>query len=215
VRRFYLDHFRHHGRFYLAALCGLAVGGLLFGTDAQIRIALGGVTFFIAYLASTTWLARSLAAADLRKKAEIEDEGIAVIVLITLTAIVLSLVSLGRLLVSSGNELWLLVAIANVPLGWATFHTVMAFHYAHIFYSKSAEPGRKSKDAGGLEFPQTKEPRISDFVYYSFVVGMTMQVSDVSAASRQMRNTTLVHSVVAFFFNTVIIAFAVSVLASG
>ena len=113
--------------------------------------------------------------------------------MITLAAISLSLGSLVLLLGNDQRSGWLLVpAVANVPLGWATLHTIMAFHYAHLFFTKSDE-GDKRRDSGGLEFPKTKEPCFGDFLYFSFVVGMTAQTSDVDLTSRAMRNTTVVH----------------------
>ena len=63
----------------------------------------------------------------------------------------------------------------GAPLGWFMLHTMMAFHYAYLFYSEP--PGKEG--GGGLVFPDTKEPGAADFLYYSFVVGMTAQVSDV------------------------------------
>ncbi len=212
------EHFRHHRRFYLAFLGGLAVGGAVAGVGPGVRIAFGGNTFFALYLVSTAWVARGVTVSDLRKKASFEDEGIGLIAITTVAAIVLSLGALGLQLGSGEVTGWHLIpAIVNVPLGWATLHTVMAFHYAHIFYSESDEAetdeARKScHDTGGLEFPKTQEPSMLDFVYYSFVVGMTAQVSDVQTTSREMRRTTVVHGVISFFFNTVILAFAVNVL---
>jgi uncharacterized membrane protein len=211
-----LDHLRHHSRFYISVICGILVWLQPLGRESGIRIPLAGVTFFLIYLASAFLAARELTVVDLRAKSKLEDEGIAVIVLITLAAIALSLGSLGLLLGSGGADGWrLLPAVANVPLGWATLHTVMAFHYAHLFYSEPDDPKGKHRDTGGLEFPKTGEPSIFDFIYYSFVVGMTAQVSDVDTTSREMRNTTIVHGIVSFFFNTVILAFAVNVVTRG
>ena len=210
------DHFRHHGRFYLSVLSGVAVGLLPIGELVGIRISLAGATFFLIYLVSSAVLARSLTTEDLRKKATFEDEGIVVIFLVTLAAISLSLGSLVLLLSSDQRNGWLLVpAVVNVPLGWATLNTIMAFHYAHLFYARPNEKGVQARDTGGLEFPKTKEPSVSDFAYFSFVVGMTAQTSDVDVTSREMRNTTLVHAVVSFFFNTVILALTVNVVAGG
>jgi len=88
----------------------------------------------------------------------------------------LSLGSLAILLSETTSPGWrLLPAAANVPLGWGTLHTVMTFHYAHLFYSKNADAETEARDSGGLEFPKTDEPSILDFVYYSFVIGMTSQ----------------------------------------
>ncbi len=210
------DHFRHHRRFYLAFLGGLAVGGAAVGVDPGVRVALGGNVFYALYLVSTFWVERTLTVTDLRKKASFEDEGIALIAVVTLAAIVLSLGSLAILLSERTSPGWRLVpAVANVPLGWATLHTVMAFHYAHLFYSRGADGTKKPHDSGGLTFPNTAEPAILDFVYYSFVIGMTAQVSDVETTSQPMRRTTTVHGVISFFFNTVILAFAVNVVTRG
>jgi uncharacterized membrane protein len=65
------------------------------------------------------------------------------------------------------------------------------------------------------EHRETEEPSIFDFIFYSFVVGMTAQVSDVDTTSGEMRNTTIMHGVVSFFFNTAILAFAVNVVTRG
>ncbi len=219
MSHFDFGHFRHHNRFYLALLIGILVTVIPVGGGAGFHVALGGITFYVFFLVSSAWIARSLTVDDLRRKASFEDEGIAVIAIVTLATIALSLTSLARLLANTDGNSWLLlVAIANVPLGWATLHTVMAFHYAHLYYSASddAENEKDKKgDARGLEFPKTEQPSILDFIYYSFVVGMTAQVSDVEASSQTMRRTTVIHGVTSFFFNTVILAFTVNVVTRG
>jgi len=211
-----LGHFRHHIRFYVSVLCGVAVWLMPLSHGAGTRVSLGGATFFLIYLVSTSLLARSLTTDDLRRKANLEDEGIVLIVLITLALIGLSIGSLVLLLASGPPDGWVIIpAIANVPLSWATLHVIMAFHYAHLFYSPPDKATATEPQTGGLEFPRTEEPCVSDFVYFSFVVGMTAQTSDVDVTGRQMRKATLVHAVVSFFFNTVILALAVNVLAGG
>src|SRR5262249_29137790 len=156
---------------------------------------IGGAVFFAIYLASAALLAHRSTTDVLRRKASMEDEGIVVIVLITLAIIALSIGSLMLLLESGNQSGWTLIpAVLNVPLGWATLHTVMAFHYAHLFYSPPGESeARDAKQTGGLEFPRSDEPGISDFLYFSFVVGMTAQTSDVDVTSREMRRATLTH----------------------
>jgi uncharacterized membrane protein len=91
-------------------------------------------------------------------------------------------------------------------MGWFMLHTMMAFHYAYLFYSEPA----KEKGGSGLLFPDTGQPGVADFLYYSFVIGMTAQVSDVQVCSTRIRRATLAHSIVSFFFNTVLIAMAVN-----
>jgi uncharacterized membrane protein len=92
-------------------------------------------------------------------------------------------------------------------LGWLVLHTVMAFHYADVHYFDDPDCVGDEKD---LAFPGDRDPGPWDFLYYSFVVGMTAQVSDVQVLTTEMRKLTLFHGVVSFFFNTVFIAMAVN-----
>jgi uncharacterized membrane protein len=85
-------------------------------------------------------------------------------------------------------------------------------HYAHLFYDP-AERKDAGKIRGGLEFPETKEPDYWDFVYFSLVIGMTCQVSDVQVTARQMRHLVAAQGVIAFFYNTVVVALAVNIAA--
>jgi uncharacterized membrane protein len=146
----------------------------------------------------------------MRKSASDEDEAIGVILLILLACICVSLAAIFSLLNGAGQRdaLHLGLLLPSVPLGWLTLHTVLAFHYAHLFY---APAGRRTKGAGGLGFPGTKEPTAWDFLYFSFTVGMTAQVSDVEVSDPAQRRLVLWHSVVSFFYNTGILALAVNV----
>jgi uncharacterized membrane protein len=93
-------------------------------------------------------------------------------------------------------------ALAAAPLGWATLQVLAAFRYAHLYHAPEPD--------GGLAFPGTAKPGIWDFVYFSFVVGMTAQTADVAITTTQLRRVVLTHSIGAFFFNTVILAMAVN-----
>ena len=204
-------HVRHHSRFYLAAALGLVVWWLVRSFPLPVRLPVAGTAFFGTYLVSMIGTAVRTTPDQMRERAALKDEGIAIIVLLTLAAVGLSLGSIFSLLNAPAkpDTLHILLALTCVPLGWTTLHTVMAFHYAHLFYA--AHPSRELADAGGLVFPETKEPSSWDFLYYSFVVGMTAQVSDVQVATTPMRQITLGHGVVSFFVNTVILALAVNV----
>ena len=81
-------------------------------------------------------------------------------------------------------------------------------------YLRASNAGRvesRGRDAGGLKFPGTDQPHAWDFMYYSFVIGMTAQVSDVMVLTTLIRQLTLAQAVISFFFNTVLIALAVNV----
>lgn len=101
----------------------------------------------------------------------------------------------------------LAVAVASVVLSWLFLCAMFAVHYAHGYYG---DFGDKHK---GLEFPETPEPDYWDFAYFSTVIGMTFQVSDVQITSDYLRRVVLLHSVIAFFFNVFIIAITVNIVA--
>ncbi|MCY1367323.1 hypothetical protein D9M69_542520 [compost metagenome] len=88
-------------------------------------------------------------------------------------------------------------------------HTIYAFHYAHRYYIDRKDHASD----GGLDFPGKEAPDYFDFMYYAYVIGMTSQVSDVQATSHEMRRITLVHSVLAFAFNMLVLALSVNVVA--
>jgi uncharacterized membrane protein len=105
----------------------------------------------------------------------------------------------------------LVLTLGTVIFSWMLVHTVFGLRYAHAFYGDSDEVGQ-DRHAGGLEFPGERMPDYFDFAYFSFVIGMTCQVSDVQITSRRMRRLALTDSVLSFGFNTVILALAVSSL---
>jgi len=205
-----LQHIRHHGRFYGAALVGLVLWLAAWALHWPLPPLIGGEAFFVIYLALMARFAIRITPEGLRRRAAVEDEGIPIIILLALAAVVQSLAAIFALLARAGrpDASDLALAIASVPLGWLTLHTIVAFHYAHLFY---ATKGEDARDAGGLDFPGTKEPGAWDFLYFSFVVGMTAQVSDVTVHAAGMRRLVLGHSIVSFFYNTVLLALAVNV----
>jgi uncharacterized membrane protein len=201
------SHFAHHGRFYACALLGALVY-LISGTLAQpVRWLASGDTFFLAYVAIMAFVAARITPEALDAKAEVEDEGIALVVLVSLVMIGFCCFSIITLLhqKTALEPFALALAVLGAPLGWFMLHMMMAYHYAYLFYS---EPGKKA--GSGLDFPRCAEPGAADFLYFSFVVGMTAQVSDVQVTSTRIRRTVLGHGIVSFFFNTVLIAMAVN-----
>jgi uncharacterized membrane protein len=194
------------------------------GGSFSLRLVMAGDAFFAAYLVFSAWAAIGATTHHLRRAASNEDEGVLAILLLTFFAVSLCLAAIFALLDQQRDSKaalatgpWMVgIAVASVLLAWLTSHTVMAFRYAHLYYSpdEASGPGGAS-DARGLDFPGTDEPKIWDFFYYSFVVGMTSQVSDVQASSARMRRATLIHSMASFLFNTVILALAVNIAVNG
>lgn len=108
----------------------------------------------------------------------------------------------------------ILLATGTVICSWTLLHTIFALHYAHLFYRRNDDDRGGDEPGDGLEFPNTKRPDFLDFTYFSFVIGMTFQVSDVQITSPAIRRLALVHGLLSFLFNTVILALAIN-LASG
>ncbi len=148
----------------------------------------------------------------IRYRAALQDEGqIVILALTTLTA----LVSLGGIMAElaaakalMGHHEWQHISLAGmtVVLSWTFLHTMFAVRYAHEYYTPSAHEG-----AHGLEFPGHEPPDYWDFMYYSFVIGTACATADVNVTSKGMRRTTTLHCIVAFFFNTTILALTVNI----
>ena len=104
------------------------------------------------------------------------------------------------------------LAVVTVALSWTMVHTLFALHYAYQFYSAplcvQSEPAKRP-----LIFPGEELPDYYDFAYFSFVIGMTCQVSDVQISSSDMRRLALVHGLISFAFNTAILAMFVNIIA--
>jgi uncharacterized membrane protein len=211
-----LKHIRHHGRFYLALAIGAALFLLTHGAEMPLRLAAAGDAFYGVYLLAVALHAPHGTAHLLRRRATYEDEGIILIVLLTVAAIGLSVTALIWLLSAKGqpDALTFVLAILSVPLGWLTLHTVAAFHYGHLYYARDGQKNGSSRDAAGLSFPDTEEPASWDFLYFSFVIGMTAQVSDVQVLTMPMRRLVMFHGIVSFFYNTVLLALSVNIVVS-
>jgi len=102
------------------------------------------------------------------------------------------------------------LAIGAIASSWILVHTVFTLRYAHLYYGNDI---KQKKPPGGLDFPNEPEPDYLDFAYFSFVIGMTSQVSDVAIGAKTMRRTALAHGVLSFGFNAIIIALTVGGLA--
>jgi uncharacterized membrane protein len=166
------------------------------------------VTFYLV-LAYTMMFRSNLA--YIRRNAVLQDDGRFLILLVTalgafasIAAIVFELGASQR----SGPQLAL--ATLTIALSWATVHTTFALHYAHDYY-RGAKPG-------GLQFPsgdQHDHADYWDFVYFSFVIGMTAQVSDVGITDKTIRRTATAHGIISFVFNTALLALMVNIAASA
>jgi uncharacterized membrane protein len=147
----------------------------------------------------------------MKKNASIQDEGAFGILVLAVAAAIASLGAIFAELAALDREsanygLYIALAIVTVVLSWTFTHTIFALHYAHEFYGEGAR-------ANGLKFPNDNQPDYWDFVYFSFVVGMTFQVSDVAVTHKSARRMVVAHGALSFFFSTAIVAMTVNIAA--
>jgi len=156
---------------------------------------------------------------EIRNTARTQDAGRKTIFVLIVGAACISLLAVGFLLgeakgTSIGNlSSHILLAASSVICSWLLIHTLYSLRYAHVFYGDRNVTGEKEYH-GGLDFPGEKKPDYMDFAYFSFVVGMTCQVSDVQVTSKRMRRLVLLHGIISFAFNTAILALIINIIAS-
>jgi uncharacterized membrane protein len=199
---------RGHGlRLAACAAAGVVAGGIAaVFAPPKVATVVGWDAGAVAYAARVIARLLPVSAEEISSWSAREDEGRWAITLILTAAVGASLFAIFDM-VSNKSSGWILaLAALTILSSWTLLHTTFAAHYAHRCFAD----GPKS---AGLDFPGQK-PRFIDFAYYSYTIGMTFQTSDVDTRTSAMRTLTLVHGVVSFIFNTVIIAISVG-LAGG
>jgi uncharacterized membrane protein len=149
--------------------------------------------------------------AHIRRNAVLQDDGRFLILLVIALGAFASIAAIVFELGASHHSIpELALATITIALSWAAVHTTFALHYAHEFY-RGAKPG-------GLQFPSGDTHENADywdFVYFSFVIGMTAQVSDVGITDKTIRRTATAHGIVSFVYNTALVALMVNIAASA
>jgi uncharacterized membrane protein len=151
----------------------------------------------------------------IRFRAQIQDEGRIVVIVLVIIAALASLGAIVAELAVARNYHGILryahIALAAVTIfsSWFFTQIMFALHYAHDYYRILSREGRK-----GLLFPGDEDPSYGDFFYCACIVGTSGQTADVSFASKSMRRIGLAHSVLSFFFNTTLVALTINI-ASG
>jgi uncharacterized membrane protein len=203
-----------HKRLVISAAIGIAAIFLLRVTDLPLvtRLLLGWDIAVAIYLVAAAFvMARCSTVAAIKRNAAIQDEGAFAILLLTVAAAVASLgaifaelAALDRTSPNYGLDIALVVT--TVILSWTFTHTIFALHYAHDFYGEASR-------SDGLKFPGNTQPDYWDFVYFSFVIGMTFQVSDVAVTNKSIRRMVVAHGALSFLFSTAIVALTVNIAA--
>ena len=173
------------------------------------RIIVGWDASVALYLALAYLVMAHGSIAEIRRRAAINDEGAIALLVLTAAAALASLVAVLAELGHSPGPYQIALSIATILLSWTFMHTMFALHYLHEFYGQGADD-----QLGGLVFPGSEDPDYWDFLYYSLVVAMTAQVSDVQITSKTIRRLTTLHGAISFFFNATVLALTVNIVSS-
>ena len=174
----------------------------------------------LVFIVGTLRLMRGAATDDMRQRAAANDPDAHVLIAVSMliVGVVLVAVTVELTGLGGGHGTGLAIAGVTILLAWVFSNLLFALHYAHRFYAPGDagdDPGRgdgAKQDTGGLQFPGDEMPVYSDFAYFSFVLGMTFQVSDVVITSRGLRRFALYHAMAAFLFNIIVVALSVSLI---
>lgn len=157
----------------------------------------------------------------LRARAQMQDLSHILIFIFVLAAACAGLFAVGFLFFNKAVVMershffvHLLTSLVAVICSWMLVHTVFGLRYAHTYYGDPDGPAGPKPHAGGLQFPGDREPDYMDFAYFSFTIGMTFQVSDVVITSRDFRILVLLHGMLSFGFNTVILALTLNTVSA-
>ena len=199
-------------RTFLSIAIGIEAFFLLPGSLRLVTPMLIGWDIFVAlYLLLVYTMVLRSGLARIRRNAVLQDDGRFLILLVTALG---AFASIGAIVFELGashrSVPELALATVTIALSWSAVHTIFALHYAHDYY-RGAKPG-------GLQFPSGDEHDHADywdFVYFSFVIGMTAQVSDVGITDKTIRRTATAHGIISFVFNTALVALMVNIAASA
>ena len=213
-----LRQIRARPRLFIAAAAALAVGLLL-----PTAVASHAVTRFLVAWNVGTCLYVLLAAImmtrsssqNMRRRAQMQDDGQFVILILVVISSIASLVAIaGELAVV--KDMHGLIKIEHVCLAgltvvssWAFIQVMFALHYAHDYYAAQA-----SGQLPGLQFPEDDHPEYGDFFYFSAVIGTSGQTADVSFVTKPMRRIGSIHCILAYLFNTTVLALLINIGAS-
>jgi len=213
-----LQWLQPHAHLMLCAGIGLLCAWLLPFASDQPRVTRALVGWNIGtglYLLLAARLMFWSTHEHMRSRALQHDEGRHMVLALVITSAIACLaaivVELGvaRDLTSKSRHLHILLATLTIVLTWAFTQVMFALHYAHDYYLAEI-----LGSDGGLEFPNAQAPDYGDFLYFSCIIGTSAQTADIRLTSRSMRRTGLVHCVLAFFFNTTLLALTIN-MASG
>jgi len=212
-----LRHLPHHWRLLVGAVVGFALFAITpsLGAPRASRVLIGWDGGALVYLALTWRLFLTATGADVRCNACNEDETPWGLLTLVIGAILASLIGIVLAMMESKHgtpfEQNLVAAMAALTLviSWLMLQTIFTLHYAHRHFGEVDSEGEVT---GGFNFPGDPAETYMDFVYLSFCMGATFQVSDTTVERASLRNLITAHGAVAYLYNTAILALGINLL---
>ena len=211
-------HLQRHPRLAVSTVLGILVYLLLpAGIGESTRLLAAFDLAAVGFLGAIWIMMARASPAAMRGRAHTEDESRHVVLALSAAVALAILLSIAfelrglRELQPGEAGARVALAVVTILLAWFFMNTMFALHYAHFYYIDAE--GAAHEAARGLAFPGGKPPDYWDFLYFSFVIGMTFQVSDVQIEAHRLRRTALAHGVLAFFFNVVVLALTINIIA--
>lgn len=181
-----------------------------------LRLVVSWIVFSLTFLICSWIVIVQRTVAQIKKKATEDDGSVVLVFFMVLISSVSGLLAVLLIVISKDSTiresvLFLPSCILGILLSWVMVHTIYVFHYAHEFYDSLD----KNSDicVGGLVFPEEDNPDYFDFAYFSFGLGCTFQVSDVSVTSRKLRRIAMFHGLLSFLLNTFVVALTINLIA--
>jgi len=195
---------------------------LFLNTDWQEQFIFSWLSFSVTILLLDWLTFFTIHPQEIRKNAKLQDSSRLIIFLFIIVACLISLFTVIVLVIGAkekhGAELieHVLLTVASVTSSWFLVHTIFTLRYAHMYYlmrrKVASTDATTSKYVGGLTFPDECEPDYLDFCYFAFGIATTFQVSDIEVTSSKIRRLVLIHGLLSFAFNTVIVALSINIL---
>ena len=205
-------------RVFIATATGIAVGLLLPVTvisHSGTRFLIGWNSAALLYVVLATVMMTRSTEHTMQRRAQVQDDGQLVMLLLVVLSGIASLVAIAGQL-SVVKEMHGFLKTAHIALAgltvvssWAFIQVMFALHYAHDYYAAACH-GRSP----GLTFPNDDHPGYGDFFHFAAVIGTSGQTADVSFASKPMRRIGSIHCILAYLFNTTVLALLINIGAS-
>lgn len=209
---------RARPRIFIATVAALAMGILLPSNVAShtvTRLLIAWNTGALLYVLLAAIMMVRSTQHDMRRRALLQDDGQFVIIVLVAISTIASLAAIAAELVvvkdmhGAIKVAHVVLAGATVLASWAFSQVMFALHYAHDYYAAIAH-GRPA----GLQFPEDEQPAYGDFFYFAAVIGTSGQTADVSFTSKHMRRIGSLHCILAYLFNTTVLALVINIGAS-